>query len=168
MQQKYPDLALKEILWKQFGASIDMIENAINACPQELWTSKDKFWYIAYHTLFFLDYYVSNDPENFKPPAPFTLSEFDPNGTLPERVYNKEEILTYLEYGRKKCYELIKSLTEEKLVKKFIKQFKNYSMFEMIIYNMRHVQHHAAQLNLLLRQNTNSAPGWVSQTEKFS
>jgi len=28
---------------------------------------------------------------------------------------------------------------------------------------MRHVQHHAAQLNMLLRQKTDSAPDWVSK-----
>src|SRR5947209_15151636 len=31
------------------------------------------------------------------------------------------------------------------------------SFAEMLLYNMRHVQHHAAQLNLLLRQNIDSA-----------
>jgi uncharacterized damage-inducible protein DinB len=34
---------------------------------------------------------------------------------------------------------------------------------ELLIYNMRHVQHHAAQLNMLLRERTNSAPNWVSK-----
>ena len=29
--------------------------------------------------------------------------------------------------------------------------------------NLRHVQHHTAQLNLLLRQRTDSAPRWVSR-----
>ena len=44
------DSSLKEILWKQFGASIDMFENSIKACPDELWNSDSKFWYIGYHT----------------------------------------------------------------------------------------------------------------------
>jgi hypothetical protein len=30
---------------------------------------------------------------------------------------------------------------------------------------MRYVQHHSAQLNLLLRQGIKNAPGWVSQAE---
>jgi len=30
---------------------------------------------------------------------------------------------------------------------------------------MRHVQHHAAQLNLILRQTIDSAPTWVSKTK---
>lgn len=28
---------MKEALWQQFGASIDMLENALLACPDELW-----------------------------------------------------------------------------------------------------------------------------------
>ena len=35
-------------------------------------------------------------------------------------------------------------------------------MLEVLLYNMRHVQHHVAQLNLLLRQSINDAPNWVS------
>lgn len=34
---------------------------------------------------------------------------------------------------------------------------------ELLLYNMRHVQHHTAQLNLILRQETDSAPGWVAR-----
>jgi len=30
---------------------------------------------------------------------------------------------------------------------------------------MRHVQHHAAQLNLILRQQIDSAPGWVAKAK---
>jgi hypothetical protein len=38
------------------------------------------------------------------------------------------------------------------------------SMAELHLYNMRHVQHHAAQLNLILRRETDSAPAWVRRT----
>ena len=37
------------------------------------------------------------------------------------------------------------------------------SIAELLLYNMRHVQHHAAQLHLILRQTIDSAPGWVSK-----
>ena len=36
---------------------------------------------------------------------------------------------------------------------------------ELLLYNMRHTQHHAAQLNLILRQETDAAPGWVAAAE---
>lgn len=31
---------LKESLWKQFGASLDMLENAIRQCPKEHWDTE--------------------------------------------------------------------------------------------------------------------------------
>ena len=157
---------LKQSLWKQFGASIDMLENAINRCPIEYWNTPGKFWYNAYHCMFYLDYYLSTEPEKFSPPPPFGFSEFDPSGALPERTYSKEELLTYLQYGREKCHSLISSLTPELAAKRWVNEYKDFSIFEVLLYNMRHVQHHAAQLNLLLRQGINDAPRWVSQSMK--
>ena len=34
---------------------------------------------------------------------------------------------------------------------------------ELLLYNMRHVQHHAAQLNLLLRQTEHKGSRWVKR-----
>ncbi len=156
---------LNESLWTQFGASIDMLENAIKACPAEHWETDTKFWYNAYHTLFFLDYYLTMEPKIFSPPPPFTLSEF--GDEMPEKVYSKSELLGYLQYCRIKCYQLIADLTEDKLNARWINASgsMNYPVFELLLYNMRHVQHHAAQLNLLLRQGIDDAPGWVSRAK---
>lgn len=159
------DAYIKEAFWLQFGASIDMLENALVACPEKLWDTDSKFWYIAYHTIFFLDYYLSDIPEeNFLPPPPFTLSEFEED-LMPERTYTREELLFYLAYCRKKCHDLIAGLTAEGAAKPFDNEYRKYSIIEMLIYNLRHVQHHAAQLNLLLRQEVNNAPDWVSRTK---
>jgi uncharacterized damage-inducible protein DinB len=40
---------------------------------------------------------------------------------------------------------------------------RDLTVAELFLYTMRHVQHHAAQLNLLLRQKTGSATPWVSK-----
>lgn len=156
---------LKGMLWRQFGAVIDMLESSIVVCPESFWDKKD-FWYSVYHTIFWLDYYSSTEIDAFSPPEPFSMSEFDPKGILPERVYTKNELLEYLEYARKKSFFLIDGLNEETSKLRFISKKKDYSRIEIIIYNMRHVQHHVGQLNLLLRQNEDVAGKWVSQTNK--
>ena len=109
-----------------------------------------------------MDYYLTLDPIKFKPPSPFTLSEFDPNGAIPDRTYLKEELISYLKYCRKKCYELISTMTNEIANSRWKNDFKDYPVLEILLYNMRHVQHHTAQLNLLLRQEINDAPKWIS------
>ncbi|HEY2930324.1 MAG TPA: DinB family protein [Acidobacteriota bacterium] len=162
------DTTWRAILWQQFGAAIDMLENAMLACPDELWSDRSQrpeFWYVVYHTLFFLDLYLSGSVEGFVPPAPFTLDELDPAGLLPERPYTKGELQTYLGHGRKKCRATIEALADEKACERCGFGWLDVSVSESLLYNMRHVQHHAAQLNLILRQKIDSAPGWVAKTK---
>ncbi|MFH0989605.1 MAG: DinB family protein [bacterium] len=161
------DNTWKTIIWQQFGAAIDMLENAMLACPDDLWsdrTQKPEFWYTVFHTLFFLDLYLSESDKGFTPPVPFTLDEMDPAGILPDRVYTKQELQAYLNHGRDKCRKILNALTDDKIVQRCSFDWLEISVTEVHLYNMRHVQHHAAQLNLILRQKTDSAPRWVRKT----
>ena len=161
------DATSRDVLWGQFGAAIDMLENAIRACPDEVWRDRHRrpeFWHLAYHTLFFLDLYLGAAAKGFAPPPPFTLSELDPSGRLPDRVYEKDELLAYLEHGRIKARDRIAALTAASALLHCDYGWVQPTVLESLFYNMRHVQHHAAQLNLLLRQATSSAPDWVART----
>jgi DinB superfamily len=158
------DTWLKEAVWHQLGAAIDTLENTIRACPEELWRDRSRepeYGYLVFHTLFFLDFYLADSPEGFAPPAPFTLDELDPAGVLPERVYTQDELLTYLEFGRAKARSVIEALTEEKAREPRLEG----SFLEQLLYTLRHVQHHAAQLNLILRRETGSATQWVKKAK---
>lgn len=156
---------IKQSLRNQMGASIDMLEDSILLCPNYQWNTERKFWYQAFHVLFFLDYYLSTEPKTFTPPRPFTESEFEDR--MPERVYTKPELLEYLQFCREKCNNLIEDLSELQLEARWINSSSsmNYSILEILIYNLRHVQHHVAQLNLHLRQGINDAPEWVFRAE---
>jgi hypothetical protein len=171
-------------LWQQFGATIDMLENALLACPSTQWNGRlwsdysdhslppesAAFWYITYHTLFWLDLYLTGSrEEDFAPPAPFTRAELDPAGVLPERPYTRDELHTYLVHLRKKCQTTIIGLSEEKAHQQvdfpWIEE-KPMSFLELLLYNMRHVQEHAAQLNMFLGQNASEgASDWVPRAK---
>ena len=90
------------------------------------------------------------------------MTEMDPEGAFPERVYSKDEMLTYLEHGRNKARARVNNLTEATAHDETKMRGGGITVAELMLYNMRHVQHHAAQLNLLLRQSINAAPRWVS------
>lgn len=150
-----------KIFWQQFGAAIDMLENAIRACPVDLWGDRSRHhqvWYMSFHTLFWLDLYLSGPAEGFSPPKPFGLEELDPAGVMPEQVYSQEELLSYLDHCRRKCHDTIHNLNEQNANRQIRHGWGEVGFTELLIYNMRHVQHHTAQLNMLLRLETDSAP----------
>lgn len=166
-------IPLRTILWQQFGAAIDDLDNAIRACPDELWRARlwddpaeekfflPEFWYVVYHALFWLDLYLTGAEEGFVPPSPFALIEQDENGPIPERPYTKQELQGYLEGCRKRCQTTIESMTDEEAQRICRFGWGEISFAELLLYSMRHMQGHAAQLNLLLGQKTGSAPVWV-------
>lgn len=164
----------QETIWHQFGAAIKTLHNAIAACPDELWRARlwrtadappefGEFWYVAFHTIFWLDYYSSESADTFRTPPPFTLSEFDADGVVPAQVYTQQELLTYLAYARDKLRAQIAGLTDARAPQRVRDNWRVHTVAELLLYNMRHVQEHAAQLNMLIGQHRDDAPGWVGQ-----
>lgn len=161
------DTMLKTSLWQQFGAAIDMLDDAITLCPDPLWTTalwKDPddvryghFWFIAYHTLFWLDLYLTGASDGFAPPAPFI------RGALPETPYTKSQIYTYLNACRRKCRATIAALSDENANNVCTFDWGTFTFLELQLYNMRHVQEHASQLNLLLGQHDVPGLDWVAK-----
>jgi hypothetical protein len=157
---------LKTGLWQQFGAAIDMLADAIILCPDELWTAVlwndpddeayGQFWFVAYHTLYWLDLYLTGTKEGFKPPAPFI------RGSLPAEPYTKEQVKIYLDRCRRTCQATIAALTDEKASRRCKFEWMELSFLELQLYSMRHVQEHASQMNLLLGQHAVQGLDWVS------
>jgi hypothetical protein len=166
------------MLWRQFGAAIDMLGEALRDCPDELWEKRlwddqldqwvaagfSAFWYLGYHTLFWLDLYLTGAEEGFVPHAPFDLVEMEADEVLP-RTYTREELLGYLDYCRRKCQETIGALAREQAERECRFTWGELPFAELQLYNLRHVQEHGAQLRMFLGQQAGTSPGWVSQAQ---
>jgi hypothetical protein len=161
----------KQIIWHQFGATIDTLDEVVRACPDDLWHARlwdnpserpeySQIWYRVYHTLFWLDLYLFGAEEGFQPPAPFALIEMEEDD-LPDRAYTKDELLAYLQHGRRRCKATIDALTDETARRIHRFPWGEVTFVELLLYNMRHVQDHASQLSLLLGQKGVSVRDWV-------
>jgi len=177
------DKIFRESLWKNFAAAIDMLKNIIIICPDKIWQNEKKIFYMTYHTIIFLDYYLTNPVMDFAPVLPYTIGDSNHlpaeaiDDVLPNQFYSKEELLNYLSAIREKCKKLITVTPIEKFGDRWITDEEitmhdlcpslvtDYSLIEIIFYNFRHIQHHIGQLNLLLRQKANIAAEWISQSE---
>ncbi len=154
-----------EMLWRQFSVAIDMLGSALRDCPDELWEKSlwadqpdqwvaagfSSYWYLCYHTLFWLDLYLTGAEEGFAPPAPFDLVEMEAHETLP-RTYSRAELSGYLDYCRGKCQDTIGALTQEEAYRQCRFAWGELPFGELLLYTLRHVQEHSAQLLMFLGQ----------------
>lgn len=154
-----------QMVLRQFGKAIDMLEDGLRSCPDGLWETMlwedepdqwvaagfSKFWYLGYHTLFWLDLYLTGAEEGFMPPEPFALVEMEDDEVLP-RTYTREELLWYVDYCRQRCREVIGSLTTEDARRICTFPWGEVPFGELLIYTLRHVQEHAAHFSLFLGQ----------------
>lgn len=156
---------VQDALRSQLLAALAMLENAIRACPDALWADRGReppFWLLSYHTLFWHDLYVGGAVEGFAPPEPFGLEELDPAGLAPPRVYTREELLGYLAHGRRKLAATLDALTPAAARRRCTFGWGAVSFVELLLYDLRHVQHGVGQLALILRGELGSAPPWVA------
>jgi hypothetical protein len=158
------DSLWKYALWQQFGAAIDMLENALLACPDTLWQQHlwsdpagldyGAFWQIVDHTLCGLDVHLTGcSLEDFTPPAPIKKRS---DGVIPQPPYSRDEFHTYLVMLRKKCRATIAGLSDEKARQPFTFPWPGgatISFLELQLCAIRHVQEHTAQLSLFLGQH---------------
>jgi hypothetical protein len=163
-----------DMLWRQFGAAIDSFGNALHDCPDALWEAQlwpdqpdqwvakgfSSFWYLCYHTLFWLDLYLTGAEEGFTPPEPFNLVEMEADEVLP-RTYTRQELLGYLEICRRRCHVTIAAISGEQAQRLCSFGWGEVPYAELQLYNLRHVQEHAAQLHLFLGQQAGRSTSWV-------
>src|SRR3954466_14455165 len=94
----------KQILTAQFEAALCMMHQCISACPAKHWEGKianDTFRQVAYHTLFFVDLYLSPSE------GAFHLRDLnhrvgDGRGSTLSPGRNRDETLSYLAICRQK------------------------------------------------------------------
>jgi len=153
---------VKTTLTGQFEASLCMLNGCVKACPQEHWEgkiAKATFRQVAYHTLFYVDVYLSTDE------AAFSLRDLHQRGGDERRPVisiglNKDETLKYLKICRQKMLDTLAAETAESLQGRSGFSRVPISRGKLHVYNLRHVQHHTGQLSAYLRKKRIAAP-WV-------
>jgi hypothetical protein len=146
---------VKKIITGQFEASLWMLNECLRKCPPEHWdgrVAKYPFWHVAYHTLCFVDLYLSPSE------AAFQFRDLHPQGQrefadeYPSRRFDQRELAEYVVICREKALATLASETRESLESPSGFHWLPFTRGELHLYNLRHLQHHAGQLGAYLRR----------------
>jgi len=125
---------------------------------------------VAYHALFFAHLYLGQDADAFKPWAEHQRDnqnedgiggEPDPSNPLPliPRPYSKEQVLRYGSIVDAMVDDMVDALDLRRRDCGF--HWYKMSKLEHQIVNIRHIQHHAAQLGDRIRAARDVGVKWV-------
>jgi hypothetical protein len=165
--------ALPKILKNQYHASLAMLRETIEKCPDEIWISQhlNSFWQIAYHALFYTHLYLQPNEAAFRPwehhqrdvqnQDGLTFPP-DPKSDLPvmPQAYSKAQVLAYWNFVDQMVDAAVDSLDLTSSESGF--WWYKCSKLEHQFVNIRHIQHHLAQLSDRLRFAANLKIDWVS------
>ena len=162
-------MSIQEVLWSQYEASLRMLEQAVETCPEQLWldgTARNPFWRLIYHTTFYTHLYLSGSEEAFIPwekgranlqflgPLPWS-----PHDRVdPGPPYAKSELQRYVQIVREQAEAWIGRLDLD-AASAF--EWIPFSNLELLVYNLRHLQHHVGQLADRVTQATGTPITWV-------
>ena len=154
---------------RQFEAALCTLNACITRCPDAAWNAPVanlKFCQAAFHTLFFADFYLGPDEPSFKSQRfhqdhPDFFRDYEEFAHREQVfLYDKPTTTAYLNYCRTKLLETVPSETAEALSAPAAQRPK-LTRAELHVYNLRHVQHHAAQLSLRLRLDHGIDIPWI-------
>ena len=138
-------------LTSQLEASLAMLHRCIAACPPEHFDDKignDTFRQVAYHTLFFFDFYLSPSESAFQLRDLHKKGGDERGPDLSPGLY-KEDALALLPLCRQQIATTLNAETEQTLAGSTGFSRRKTPRLELHIYNIRHTQHHVGQLSAL-------------------
>ena len=176
----------------EFDEALDVLEVALRTCPTSLWEASlwkvertepgiwpasdhpepartdesiqvfSALWKVAYHCLFYLDWYLTTEMmvTPVTPEGRFATPEFIRGGVeedpfnedwtlkLPDHVYSRELLLQYLEYGRARARRIIPSLTEQELEQTCgpYHPHAGKTLRQLLQVNLAHLREHGDQI----------------------
>jgi hypothetical protein len=147
-----------------YRAVFSMLRETLNLCPDELWDDRSlgepPFWQQLYHSLWWLDFYISQSPSSFHFPAIAGEKDHqmgDEAGPAPAC----QQMADYLETVSQRCADALAGLSDAYLDGENTFPWTGATLAHRLVYNLRHAQHHVGGLNALLARTCGKSARWV-------
>lgn len=150
---------IPSILISQYQASLEMLHQTITQCPDSIWNAasdKNKFWQVAYHTLFFTHLYLADSEEAFTPWIKHRREYEDFDEIKIREPYDRDTVLEYLAFCQQEVAERVPRLNLEEGF-----DGRPYNKLELQIYSIRHIMQHTGELMERVGARTDAQIDWV-------
>ncbi|MDF1522606.1 MAG: hypothetical protein P1P87_07285 [Trueperaceae bacterium] len=163
-----------DALERQMRTGLAMLRDAVARCSDALWldaTPTNACWQIAYHALYFTDLYLRPDEAAFVPFPGHQADVQRPDGIggpgdpadrrpVVPVPYGRAHVLAYADHLMATMGDAIGALDLASPSSGF-PWYPGVGKLAHQFVNLRHLQHHAAQLADRLRAATDQGVGWV-------
>ena len=166
---------LRTALERQYRAALAMLRDAVERCPEPLWDDPaptNAFWQVAYHTLYFTHLYLQPEEAAFRPWPGHQADVQHPDGIagpddpasalpLVPETYSRDQVLAYATHLDAMLHDAVEALDLLAPDSGFW-WYRPMAKLEHQLVNLRHLQHHAAQLADRVRNHAGVGVDWVS------
>ena len=160
----HPTPVFSATLKHQLHAVLAMLRDAIEKCPDELWTNadyKNPYWRVAYHALFYAHVYMNATESDFTAWALARENVHHMDSSLETHEgYTQKELLEYCDFIDARVDETVEGLDLLDSESGF--SWKKISRADHQFASVRHSQHHAGQLLDRLRTHADDSVEWLS------
>ena len=169
---------MKDTLKSQYHASLAMLKQAIELCPEGEWHNPaptNAFWQVAFHTLYFTHLYLMPDVASFRPwphgqnrvQHPDGIAgHADPESRLPliPDPYTRAQVLAYWDFCDGIVDDAIDALDLGSPESGFY--WYKISKLEHQLVSLRHIAHHTGQLADRVRASASTGVRWVGSRRR--
>ena len=152
----------KPEIQSQYRASLAMLRQAIEKCPDDLWTDisyNNPFWHVVYHVLFFTHLYLSPAEADFVPWEKHNSDIRSLKAPVTALTpLSKADLLDYLALVLEQVVVQVEALD---LDGESGFHWLPFSKLELQFYNIRHIQQHTGELCERLGAHGEVEVDWV-------
>ena len=152
----------KQAIQSQYKASLAMLCQAIETCPDALWADEsyvNPFWRVVYHTLIYTHFYLGPKEADFVPWEKHQegMQLLGPSAPAAE-PYGKADLLNYLAHVLAQVDAQVDAMD---LDAESGFDWLPFEKLELQFYNIRHIQQHTGELCERLGAHGEVEVGWV-------
>lgn len=154
------NVTMVHVLKRHLVPTLEMLEQLVEGCPDEIWFNRQSgYWKHIFHAITGIEFWFRQEGEEFhKPNLNKGVSpDLDEESTEDP---TKEEMRAYVKEMIAKSNSFIEHINDENVLEPS-EVYNELTKADMIVMQIRHIQHHVGYCNHILSSQHHKAVQWL-------